>query len=73
VFENVASNTLIIFAVGAADSIPEEDEKFDLLCEDLELSGNAKFEVFGLADADAKPNQLLCPVLNQPTKRNALL
>lgn len=52
VFENATSNTPIMFAIGGAEIITVEADEFEVLCEDLSLSGHAKFEVIGLAQGD---------------------
>ncbi len=51
VFMNETANTPFMFEVGSAALIGHEAEKFEILCEDLILSGNVKFEIFGLGDA----------------------
>ena len=53
VFTNESFNTPIFFATGAADLIPDEGDQFTVICEDLTMSGDVKFEVIGLAAGDA--------------------
>ena len=53
IFENEASNTPIMFTIGGFKIITDDANEFEVLCEDLTLSGNAKFQVIGLAQGDA--------------------